>query len=164
MSHRGTKALKENQEKDRVRREKKNKEKQEKQPEPLYHTDDDDNVLFKANYADSMYGMRMLLLRDGRRRGLWVWLEEEVYTRLNSDKRRFDQGMDKFLPELEKIFAKKDKENRMFEVRQALRFHLSLFFDNRTQGTAVRLTWPQVRELAAQLKAGDKDEKEKTEC
>lgn len=119
---------------------------------PLYYADDKD-ALFKANYVDSLYGMRMLLRPDGRRRGLWIWLEEEVNSRLSVDRQMFNIGLEKFIPELKKIFAKKNKEMLEFEVRQTLRTHFDFFFDHRTEGTAVRLTWPQVRKLIVALKA-----------
>ena len=166
MSPRGTKALKANKTKNLVRRQKaKAKKQEEEKPESkfTYPSDyrDKADILFEAPYHDSLYFLRMTLQRDGRRRGLWVVLEEDTMTRVNQDIRMFDQGMKNFLPELKKLYAKGEPEP--YEVKSALRIHFDWFFDHRTEGTGMRLTWSQVRKFIAALTAREKEEKHKTE-
>lgn len=167
MSPRGTKALKANKTKNLVRRQKaKAKKQEEAKPEEqkdMYPSDyNRDNILFKANYVDSLYGLRMILQKDGRKRGLWIVLEEESMTRIRADAHWRDEGLKTLLPELRKLFARKKKVTTG-ELGWALRGHLSFFFDHRTEGTGMRLTWSQVRKFIAALTAREKEEKHKTE-
>lgn len=132
---------------------------------PQYPSDwideEDGTLLFKARYVDSVYGLRLILLRDGRRRGLWVNLEEEIEKRKTIDRKLFQRGLEEILPKLHKL-AKKEALNEA-EVESLLRTHFAFFFECRTEGKATRLSWRQVRALSAALKKGDADEKNKDE-
>jgi hypothetical protein len=135
--------------------------------EPRYYTKDekqDPDTLFSARYIDSMYGLKLFLTRDGRRRGLWVWLEEDSKARIESDSRIFNEGFKKFYDELKKKVEKTGKLPDPMDLLFSLKhIHFDYFFGHRTEATAVRLTWPQVRNFIKKLKAGEKDETKKTE-
>ena len=133
----------------------------------MYHTKaSDSGVLYVADYVDSMFGLRLSLKKDGRKRGLWVFLEEEINSRMDQDWRIFEDGMEKLIPELEKIFAKKNEKDlkmRPFEVRQALRLHLDYFLSHRTQGQGFRFTWKQLKKFIGKITYAEKAEKKKSE-
>lgn len=118
-------------------------------------------IIGEYRYIDSLFGVKLFLQKDGRRRGLWLNLEEEINSRIEQDSRLFEKGMQEF----EKWMAAEDgykKEPKM------LRFMLrsicfSYFFEHRTEGKGMRLTWTQVRNFIKALTEAEKTEKEKTE-
>lgn len=124
-----------------------------------HYMKDNDRLLMELNYPDSLYDTRLFLTGDGRKRGLWIWLEEDPEIRLKSDRDQFDRGIKDFMEELEE---KRGKMSR-FEMSLSLRRHFGTFFDHRTEARAVRLSWEQVKKLASGLRKGYADEKEKTE-
>lgn len=124
---------------------------------------DKKETLFQADYIDSMYGLRLFLRKDGRKRGLWIFLEEDSTARLDSDFRSFEHGMKEFLTELKKLMKKPDDQMFEFNIRMALKHHFDLFFSHRTEGTGFRFTWSQLRNFIAKAKKGIADEKRKTD-
>jgi len=168
MSHRGIKALKASKTKARTRRETALAKAVVKEPaehpeeKRSYASDyDEENLLFKAYYEDSLYGLRLNLRRDGRRRGLWVNLEEDRRIRSKRDLEVWEEALEDLMPVLAKLFSKKEVDP--LDVRMAIRLHMGWFFDHRTEGLGMRLTWPQVRKFIAALTAREKEEKNKTE-
>lgn len=139
----------------------------EKEYEARYSMKDekhDPDTLFSARFIDSMYGLKMFLTRDGRRRGLWVWLEEDHKARIDSDSRIFNESFKKFYAELKKTVEKTGKLPDPLDMLFSFKhLHFDYFFGHRTEATAMRLTWPQVRDFIKKLKAGEKDETKKTE-
>jgi hypothetical protein len=117
--------------------------------------------LLMLTYADSIYDNRLFLLKDGRKRGLWIFLEEDPTLRIKADARFFDQGFDAFMKDLD-TFDKKDTMYR-FKIFTSLKIHFDPFFGHRTEGSAIRMTWKKVLKLAAALRKGYKDEKKKTD-
>lgn len=140
-------------------------EPEEQEYEPSYGgIEKDPDTLFRARYIDSLFGTTLFLRRDGRRRGLWVWLEEDHKARIEQDARIFEEGFKKFYEEMKKKVEKTGKMpdplDLMFQLKH---LHLSYFFDHRTEGAAVRLTWPQLRKFIKAATEAEKAEKEKTE-
>jgi len=128
-----------------------------------YHREDDDDILAQMRCVDSMFGTTLFLTEDGRKRGLWVWIEDEINARLRTDTRMFDTGFERFVAYV------KEKKIDFSDEKQVgdLRFHMRcLFFDyffgHRTEGQAVRLGWAQAKRLAAAITKGIADEKDKT--
>ena len=144
---------------------KKKVEEVEDEYEPIYETQDDDpDTLYSARYIDSLFGLKLFLRRDGRRRGLWVWLEEDHKARIEQDRRLFEKGFKDFYEEMKKSVEKTGKMPEPMDVLFRLKhLHLSYFFDHRTEATAMRLTWPQLRRFIKKLKESEAAEKEKTE-
>lgn len=125
------------------------------------HDDEDDGMLYIAPYHDSLFGTRLELRTDGRKRGLWIWLEEAYNTRIEHDGHRFREGLVRFKEWLDSPTGyKKEPEMLAFMLRDIC---FRLFFDHRTEGQAVRLTWKQVKQLEAKLTSGYANEKHKTE-
>jgi hypothetical protein len=132
---------------------------------PDYYTKSDDpDTLFEAEYIDSLFGLKLFLRRDGRRRGLWVWLEENIKYRIEQDSRIFEDGFKKFYAELKAHVEKKGTLPDPFTLLFALKHnHFDYFFGHRTEATAVRLTWPQVRKFIKKLEESEAAEEHKTE-
>lgn len=122
-----------------------------------YHADD---ALLELKYPDSLFDIRLFLTGDGRKRGLWVWLEENHEDRIEADATYFKRGLEDFMKDL----RSRKKLPDDFEMLMLLKHtYFSYFFDHRTEASAIRLSWKQVKQLAAALKKGEKDETEKTE-
>lgn len=130
--------------------------------EPSYDgIDRDPDTLFKARYIDSLFGTTLFLRRDGRRRGLWVWLEEDHKARIRQDTRIFEEGLKKFTAWLEAPDGYKEKPEMLGFMLRSI--HFDYFFGHRTEGSAVRLTWPQLRKFIKAAKDAEKAETRKTE-
>ncbi len=123
-------------------------------------------ILMEARYPDSMYDLRLFLLKDGRKRGLWVNLEEDSERRNEQDHASFKRGFDEFVKYLtgKKLNFNKLKPGDLFELVMMMKnIHFRTFFDRRTEGVGLRLSWKQVKKLAAALNKGHRNEKAKTE-
>lgn len=121
------------------------------------------DLLLELNYPDSIYDVRLFLTKDGRRRGLWVFLEEDSKRRTNRDGVMFNRGVTRLLKDLVEKKFDINSSSAGFELCLALQRHFDPFFGHRTESKAVRLSWKQVKRLAARLTAAHKSETEKTE-
>jgi hypothetical protein len=123
-----------------------------------YHAKD---ALLELTYADSLYGVRLYLTDDGRKRGLWVWLEEDAKIRIEQDWKMFERCLEKFkawLDDPKKGYAK-EPDMLGFMLRS---IHFDYFFGHRTEASAIRLSWRKSKLLAAALNKAHRDEKNKT--
>lgn len=127
-----------------------------------YHAKD---ALLELTYPDSLFDVRLFLTDDGRKRGLWVWLEEDWKVRVENDSRIFEEGFRKFIEYLKKKkFDFNDlKPEQGFDFVFSLKMYFDYFFSHRTEAAAIRLSWKQVKQLSAALLAGHKTETKKTE-
>lgn len=120
-----------------------------------------EDAFFAATYPDSLYDVRLFLTGDGRKRGLWVCLEEDWKARSEQDWRLFSEGLKKFkawLDDPKKGYAK-EPDMLGFMLRS---IHFSYFFEHRTEARAIRLSWRKSLKLAEALKKAHADEKKKT--
>lgn len=123
-----------------------------------YHAKD---ALFEATYADSIFDQRLFLTDDGRKRGLWIWLEEDSHSRIEQDSRIFNEGLKRFVEHLKKKPSLTKPEN-MFEFVMTLKMDFDYFFSHRTEASAIRLSWRKSKLLAAALNKAHRDEKHKS--
>ncbi len=126
-----------------------------------YNRDDDEDVLTRLRFVDSLFGATLFLTKDGRKRGLWVWLGDEINTRLRNDSRLFDSGLERFQKWLDDPDGyRKEPSDLQFQLKELC---FSPFFSHRTEDSSVRMTWIQVKKLADALAAGVASELEKSE-
>lgn len=123
------------------------------------------DALLALRYPDSLFDVRLFLTDDGRKRGLWIWLEEDWKIRVDNDHRIFDEGLKKFVQYLKekKFDFDKMKPEQAFDFVFSLKMYFDYFFSHRTEAAAIRLSWLQVKKLSAALEASRKAEKKKTE-
>lgn len=119
------------------------------------------DLLVELDYVDSLFDLRLFVTKDGRRRGLWVWLEDATEIRAKQDARYFEEGLADFVRELAKLNPK--SKLYRWEVGMLLRLHFDLFFGERTRPVGLRLSWKRVKKLAEGLLRGHASEKKKTE-
>ena len=127
-----------------------------------YHAKD---ALLELDWCDSIFDLRLFLTDDGRKRGLWVWLEEDAKRRVENDAEIFNEGFKKFVEHLKKKkydFANL-KPEQGFDFIFSLKLYFDYFFSHRTEAAAIRLSWKQVKKLEAALKKEHAAEKNKTE-
>lgn len=120
-----------------------------------------DDSLFIAPYIDSLVGAQLVLTKDGRRRGLWVWLENDLEIVQRHHELRYEEALAKMMKAIKK---KRGKPNEG-DMRCWLGVYFSVFSSeyDRQSNNGVRLTWRQARALAAKLNSSIKAEKHKTE-
>lgn len=126
-----------------------------------YHAKD---AFFSATYADSLFDVRLFLTGDGRKRGLWVWLEEDWEARIEQDSRLFNNGLKRFMEYLKtkgKTFDA-NKPEHVFDLIFRIKMDFDYFFSHRTEAQAIRLSWRKSKLLAAALNKAHRDEKDKS--
>jgi len=129
----------------------------------VYHSPREGNrTLGGFRYPDSLFFTKLFVTKDGRKRGLWVWIEDEVNTRLKQDQRVFEEGLVRFRKWLDDPDGyKKNPEDLRFQIKQIC---FSYFFAHRTEAAGIRLSWHQVKRLAQILVDGEAKEEYKTEA
>lgn len=127
-----------------------------------YHAED---ALFEARFPDSLFDQRLFLTDDGRKRGLWIWLEEDAHSRIENDSRIFQQSLKEFLAYLKKKkfdFSKELTAGDGFDFVMSMKMYFDYFFSHRTEASAIRLSWRKSLKLAAALKKAHRDETKKS--
>lgn len=125
-----------------------------------YHGRD---AMLALRYPDSLFDVRLFLTDDGRKRGLWIWLEENWKIRWDNDLRIFEEDLKRFVQHLKEEKFDLEAPTHLRDLAFALRLHFDYFFGHRTEAAAIRLSWLQVKKLAAALEAGHAAETQKTE-
>jgi len=116
-------------------------------PSRSYHFPTD-GLKYEMEYEDSLFGTKMAITTDGRHRGLWVWIADEINTVVKNDIRIFEEGLKRFTKYLASEDYKKNPEMMGFMLRS---IHFDYFFGHRIESTGVRMTWKQTRDLHTAL-------------
>lgn len=102
-----------------------------------------------------MFGTKLAVTNDGRHRGLWVWMADEINRTVDNDIRIFDEGLKRFTKYLASADYKKNPAMMGFMLRS---IHFDYFFGHRTEAAGVRMTWKQTKALHAALGKALKEE------
>ncbi len=138
-------------------KQRKKEEKKEKESHHYLHED----ALLELDYPDSLFDVRLFLTDDGRKRGLWIWLKENARMRNETDTQLFQEGLSNFKAWLDDPKGYAEEPGMLGFMLQSI--HFDFFFGHRTEAPAIRLSWKQVKKLAAALLKEHKNKTKKTE-